>query len=118
MPSVNLDVLHLRFARAIDDPVATAGTAGAQFTVAQREDYINRAINDIVSDLYFVAGKDRVRDLFQEMVTTQSITFSSSGVALTADSGGVIIMIAPVNLIKSGSTAIFVLYNKKDELDQ
>lgn len=117
MPSVNLDILHVRFSRAVEDTVASASSAGVQFSVVQREDYINRAINDIISDVYFVAGKERVRDLFQEMVTTQAITFSSSGVALAVDSGSIIKMLVPISLVKSGSTAIFVLYNRKDELD-
>lgn len=113
MPSPNLDILHLRFSRAIEDPVIAAGSAGVQFSVLQREDYINRAINGIASDIYFVTGMNKSREVLQSMETTLAVTaFSSSGFAMASDYADM-----PTSLIKTGSTSIFSYYTKKDELD-
>jgi hypothetical protein len=113
MATPNLDVLHLRFSKSVEDPVAAAGTAGSVFSVAQREDYINRAINDLTSQIYHIVGMNKSREILQSMETTQAISaFSSSGVAVASDYTDM-----PTSLIKTGSTNIFSYYTKKDELD-
>jgi len=111
MASPNLDILHLRFSRSVEDPVAAASSAGA-YSVAQREDYINRAINDITSLIYSAVGMERSREILQSMETTQAITFASGGDDVAADYADM-----PTSLIKSGSASIFALSTKKDELD-
>lgn len=112
MPSPNLDILHLRFSRSVEDPVGSASSAGNQFSVVQREDYINRAINFLTSMMYHVVGMNKAREVLQSMETTQAVTFSSSGVAVASDYADM-----PTSLIKSGSTSIFSYYTRKDELD-
>ena len=112
MATPNLDILHLRLSRAIEDPVASASTAGVQLTVAQREDYLNRAINDIASLAYNLVGMNKAREVLQSMETTQAITFSSSGVSVASDYCDM-----PTSLIKASSSSIFSYYPKKDELD-
>lgn len=117
MATPNLDQLHLRFSRAVEDPIESANADGKQFTVADREDYINRAVNNLILDAYSMAGPDRVRDIFQGMVSTQAVTFSSSGVILDDDSGDIIELLVPIALTKSGSTSVFVYHGRKEELD-
>ena len=113
MATPSLDILHLRFSKSVEDPVAAASTAGSVFSVAQREDYINRAINDLTSTIYHSIGKDRSREVLQSMETTQAITaFSSAGFAVASDYTDM-----PTSLVKTGSTSIFTLYHRKDELD-
>ena len=108
-----LNILHLRFSRSVEDPVAAAATAGTQFSAVQREDYINRAINDISSYIYHAVGMNEARRVLQSMETTLAVTtFSASGFAMAADYADM-----PTNLVKTGSTSIFSYYPKKDELD-
>lgn len=117
MATPNLDELHLRFSRAVEDPVESAPADGKQFTVEDREDYINRAVNNLILDCYAMAGPDRVRDIFQGMVSSQAISFSSAGVALEDDANNIVEMLVPISLTKSGSTSVFVFHGRKEELD-
>lgn len=48
MASANYDILHLRFARMIDDPVAAATSDGDQFTSARRSSWLNQGIRNWV----------------------------------------------------------------------
>lgn len=112
MPSPNFDILHTRFANSIEDPVATAGTAGVQFTVAQRSGYINRAIQEIQTLVYEGRGKDEARRILQSQVDSQAVSFASAGVAVEAS-----YINKPLSLTKSGSTSIFMLHPRKEELD-
>lgn len=82
------DVMHLRFARVISDPVATASTAGAILSTTERDDYLNRAIKYLQEIIYSSFGIDEVTRILESQVKTASITFSSSGVALPADDIG------------------------------
>jgi len=107
-----LNILHLRFSRSVEDPVAAAATAGTQFSAVQREDYINRAINDISSYIYHAVGMNEARRVLQSMETTQAFTFLTAGVAVASD-----YVDMPTNLTKNSSTSIFTYYPKKDELD-
>jgi hypothetical protein len=118
MPNTpNIDNLHVRFSRAVEDPVETASADGKQFSIEDREDYINRAVNDLVLDTYAMAGSDRVRDVFQGLISTQAISFSSAGVALEDDDNEIIELLVPVSLTKSGSSSVFVHHGRKEELD-
>jgi hypothetical protein len=113
MATPSLDILHLRFSRSVEDPVGSAGSAGLQFSVVQREDYINRAINDLTSDIYHIVGMNKAREILQSMETTQSIAaFSNTGTSVASDYCDM-----PTSLLKTGSTNIFSYYPKKDELD-
>jgi len=58
MATPNLDILHLRFANSIADSVASASTAGTQFSVTQRDGFINRGINDLCSYIYHIIGPE------------------------------------------------------------
>lgn len=117
MATPNLDKLHILFSRAVEDTITNAATDGVQFTVANREDYINRAINSMVLDVYASSGRERVRDIFQEMlVPSVIISFSSAGTSLDVDSNGIVKMLLPISLIKIGSDSVFVYHSRMEDL--
>ena len=80
--------------------------------MAQRSDYINRAINDFVHLVYSLVDKAKARTIFQPLVDTQAVTFASAGVTPESTYNNM-----PLALTKSGSTKRFTYHPRKDDLD-
>jgi hypothetical protein len=62
------NALHLKLARKIFDPVATAATDGQKVTSLLRTDYLNRA-NKQIQLMIWSAGHDKVNDYLQGLIT-------------------------------------------------
>lgn len=81
---------HLRFSRAIDDPVAAIATDGSEVSAALRNDYLNRANNFIqLTILGLTHGEWSLRrEMFMRyapgLVTNQAITWASGGTTVGA----------------------------------
>lgn len=113
MASTNFDILHLRFARRVDDAVASASTAGAKFTVANRSDYLNRASKVFQRKMFETKGATMTRILLSSIEGTQSVTaFAAAGFTVPTDYTEI-----PLALVKTGSTAHFKYEPRKDILD-
>jgi hypothetical protein len=83
------DGLHLKLARVIADPVASATSDGLQATSALRTDYLNRASLDI-QNFFRVGDKTPDRSLtiqaLQGLVKVQSVTaFVNTGFSVATD---------------------------------
>lgn len=124
------DEIDLRVSRALDDPVNyTAGggaaTAGKIYSVAARQDFINRANIDLQSFIWnkFLAelgdteaARNVVRRILQSVVKSVSTgTFASAGITILGVATDFNNM--AIALSKTGSTASFVFKANKLDLD-
>lgn len=111
------DDIDMRVSRALEDPVSyTAGggaaTAGKVYTVAQRQELINRANVYLQSFLYNKFDTDGVKRILQSTVKTASITFASAGTSVASDYNNM-----PIGLTKDSSTATYVYVQNKLDAD-
>jgi len=114
MATPNFDTLHLRFSYRINDPVATGGTPGVQLSVAQRSDYLNRAILLLTQGRWNeVRDKNILRVDLASLIKTQTInTFSNLGTSVASD-----YIDMPLSLTKDSDSTIFTYHPIKEELD-
>ena len=86
MASPLFDALHVKLARKLFDPVATASTDGAKVSSLLRTDYLNRANRFIQTTLLLVDKSGKlIGQYLPGLVKTQTITWSSSGFTLPTD---------------------------------
>jgi len=117
MASPNFDELHARLSRQVEDPVTaasvTAGTDTPQILLtAVRSDYLNRATREFLQAAYLIIGKEKMRKIFQAMLTSQAIAdFLAAGVAITS------YLELPIDLVMTGNTSKFIFWPNKSELD-
>ena len=83
MATPNWDVLHLRFASAARDAVATAGTDGQDLTVSDRDSYLNMAYSKYILLLLGVYKDDPelLRTALQTMVKHVQMTSVSAAIS-------------------------------------
>jgi len=113
MATPNFDILHLRFARKIDDRVATAATDGVVYSILRRTDYLNQGSNFLQTSIYNMLGASAAGRVLQSIVSEQAINpFSSSGVSVATTYNNM-----PVELVKTGATDTFRYVESKGDLD-
>jgi hypothetical protein len=83
MASANFDILHLRFSRMIDDPVATATTDGDQFTSARRSAWLTQGIRSWVDNALSSGDLTPIRGY----INVESKAMVASVLTLSASSG-------------------------------
>ena len=81
MASPKFDAISVQFSKKIADTVATAATAGTILTVAERETYINLALNEVFRKYWAGVQGDSKKflEIFPELLRSFQITTISTG---------------------------------------
>jgi hypothetical protein len=111
MATTNFNLLHLRFARRMKDPIATADLSGTIYSSANREDYLNRANKILQFKKFASLGRDGVREQLQTMIGAQAMTFSGAGIACEAAYNNI-----PLAVSKTGSTNLYRYWPRREEI--
>lgn len=82
MASPIFDDYSMRLAKGIADPVATAATNGTILTALSRDEYVNKAMMELIRKYWELVKGDieSFIDLFPELVGTDSITTDANGI--------------------------------------
>jgi hypothetical protein len=110
--TTNFNLLHLRFARRMRDPVSAADGAGTIYSSANREDYLNRANKILQFKKFAGLGRDGVREQLQTVIGEQALTFASAGIACEAAYNNI-----PLAVSKTGSTNLYKYWPRKEEIE-
>lgn len=88
MASANFDAINVELSRRIGDPVATAGTAGKVLTSAERDAYVNKAMQKLVADvlLGLNGNNEAFIEIFPELVVPRTFTTTAGGTYVIAGS--------------------------------
>lgn len=113
MSTVRFDAISVMVSRMTGDPVAAGGTAGEFFTAAERNGYVNKALNDFFAQMWRELGFDykaMVRAFPELSKITTSVNTSSAGIYDIKSSGSYQDYFKLIDAYKSsGSTHIRVM---------